>query len=242
MEPGALQALLRKRLEGRPLTALRLEGKTVSLEVPETLLKIRLGSGKDAFELVDLPLDLTERALDRARDAPVPEAFPCSDALERAYRAAGHDETRFAAIALACLAESGILERTSDTAHIKALLDEWYTKQAERVFHERLGAILPRFAHRGVAAPKLIIKTLEARWGSCSSAGVITLNLRLMQVPKQYIDYVIVHELAHRRHALDEDWRNIGGRGDDAIVRLCRWRRRDCSRRLLIRLGVQDAR
>ena len=88
-------------------------------------------------------------------------------------------------------------ERTSDTAHIKALLDEWYTKQAERVFHERLGAILPRFAHRGVAAPKLIIKTLEARWGSCSSAGVITLNLRLMQVPKQYIDYVIVHELAH---------------------------------------------
>jgi len=86
VEPGALQALLRKRLEGRPLTALRLEGKTVSLEVPETLLKIRLGSGKDAFELVDLPLDLTERPLDRARDAPVPEAFPCSDALERAYQ------------------------------------------------------------------------------------------------------------------------------------------------------------
>lgn len=42
--------------------------------------------------------------------------------VERAYRAAGHDETRFAAIALACLAESGILERTSDTAVLEAVL------------------------------------------------------------------------------------------------------------------------
>ncbi|KPV54131.1 hypothetical protein SE17_05595 [Kouleothrix aurantiaca] len=88
-------------------------------------------------------------------------------------------------------------ERPKDTAHIKALLDAWYRKQAERVFCERLQAVLPRFAHLGVAAPKLVIKQLEARWGSCNNAGVITLNLRLMQVPKQYIDYVLAHELAH---------------------------------------------
>lgn len=84
-----------------------------------------------------------------------------------------------------------------DRLHIKQLVEAWYLKQAERVFEERLVATLPRFAHLGVARPNLVIKQLEARWGSCTSAGTITLNLRLMQVSKQYIDYVIVHELCH---------------------------------------------
>jgi predicted metal-dependent hydrolase len=86
---------------------------------------------------------------------------------------------------------------TRDTAHIKYLVEAWYSKQALRVFHERLVAILPRFQHLGLRQPSLTIKPLQARWGSCTGSGAITLNVRLMQVPKQYIDYVIVHELCH---------------------------------------------
>lgn len=91
-----------------------------------------------------------------------------------------------------CLADK------NDTERVRQLLDGWYNTQAQRVFPERLRAMLPRLQTVGLREePRLITRPLEARWGSCTGSGTVTLNLRLIQTPKPQIDYVVIHELCH---------------------------------------------
>ena len=50
------------------------------------------------------------------------------------------------------------------------------------------------------------IKNTKTRWGSCSHQNNINLNLQLMRLPIELIDYVILHELAHikvKNHSRD---------------------------------------
>ncbi len=52
----------------------------------------------------------------------------------------------------------------------------------------------------GFSYTSVAIRTLKARWGSCNNKQEITLNLYLMQLPWELIDYVILHELTHTKH------------------------------------------
>ena len=54
-------------------------------------------------------------------------------------------------------------------------------------------------ALHGMNVSRVTVRNQKSRWGSCSRHGTISLNWRLIQTPDFVRDYIILHELAHRR-------------------------------------------
>jgi predicted metal-dependent hydrolase len=81
---------------------------------------------------------------------------------------------------------------------VRALIDAWYRERARQVFPRRLAACLAATSWLELGGPPhLIIRRMAKRWGSCTRAGNILLNLELIRAPVHCIDYVITHELCH---------------------------------------------
>lgn len=66
--------------------------------------------------------------------------------------------------------------------------------QAEQLLPRRLASLAH---HHGFEYKRVTIKRMKSRWGSCDQHKNIVLNLFLIQLPWELIDYVLMHELVH---------------------------------------------
>ena len=61
---------------------------------------------------------------------------------------------------------------------------------------ERLEVYAPRI---GVSYGRVTVRNQRTRWGSCSAKGNLNFNWRLILAPEKCLEYVVIHELCHRR-------------------------------------------
>lgn len=69
-------------------------------------------------------------------------------------------------------------------------------QKAREVIRARVEYYAPKM---GVTYNRIFIKEQKTRWGSCSTAGNLNFNWKLILTGEAQLDYVVVHELAHRK-------------------------------------------
>lgn len=92
-----------------------------------------------------------------------------------------------------------VQERQQQISQIKPLtMEEIHelASQALEVIPKRAAYFAPFV---GVTYGRITIRNQKSRWGSCSSKGNLNFNCLLMFVPTEVLDYVVVHELCHRK-------------------------------------------
>jgi predicted metal-dependent hydrolase len=112
----------------------------------------------------------------------------------------------------------------SRPSEVRQLLQGWYRVQARRHLPARLGQWGKTL---GLAPARVTIRSQQTLWGSCSAAGNVSLNWRLMLLSNELADYVLVHELCHLRY-LDHSqtfWDLVGSLIPDFDERRARLRK-----------------
>ena len=77
---------------------------------------------------------------------------------------------------------------------IRTIVENWYRQEARRAITRRVDALADAF---GLSYNKIYIRNQKTRWGSCSTRGNLSFNWRLVTMPPDVMDYVIIHELSH---------------------------------------------
>ncbi len=98
--------------------------------------------------------------------------------------------------------ESIDIKESTVQKKIKEMIRTVLRKEAKRVLPKKTMDFAKEL---GLEVAKVKINSSVGRWGSCSSYGIINYSLYLMLLEERYIDYIILHELAHRRYLSHDD-------------------------------------
>jgi predicted metal-dependent hydrolase len=92
-------------------------------------------------------------------------------------------------------ADQTVLLRAT-TANLRPAVERHLWQLAAKELPPRL---IELAASLRVTVQRVTVRNQRSRWGSCSRAGTVSLNWRLVQTPDFVRDYICVHELMHRR-------------------------------------------
>ena len=95
-----------------------------------------------------------------------------------------------------------IAVRLAEYEKIRALKPS-YTEKEKSDYKRKAKAVLEEkcrcFAERmGVSYGTVTVREQKTLWGSCSAKGNLSFNWKLVRMPEEIMDYLVVHELAHR--------------------------------------------
>ncbi len=83
----------------------------------------------------------------------------------------------------------------SDRAKRRDVMDAWYRDQLREAVPPLIAAWAPAI---GVTVERFFVQRMRTRWGSCSPGRrTIRLNTDLARKPRECLEYIVVHELAH---------------------------------------------
>jgi hypothetical protein len=81
--------------------------------------------------------------------------------------------------------------------YILGAIKLWLKKKAYLHFSQQLQTFSHQF---DLPYKKLTVRGQRARWGSCTEDKSLSLNYKLLFIPKPLADYILLHELCHTRH------------------------------------------
>lgn len=85
----------------------------------------------------------------------------------------------------------------AERGEVFAALRRHTAKKAREILLPRLDAMS---RSTGLAYAAMRVRCQKTRWGSCSARGTISLNAKLLFLPPELVDHLLLHELCHTRH------------------------------------------
>ncbi|NMA70066.1 MAG: M48 family metallopeptidase [Desulfitobacterium sp.] len=90
---------------------------------------------------------------------------------------------------------------TRDYKKKEKLFNMWLNEKAILHFNDSLERMFESIKSYNIPKPKIKIREMKARWGSCHRKDkILLLNSELIKAPKHCIDYVVLHELIHFKY------------------------------------------
>lgn len=89
----------------------------------------------------------------------------------------------------------------TDGARLSGQINKWISNYTKEVVVDVLNEVYKKFIPYNVPYPKLRLRKMKTRWGTCSiHTSTITINTLLIHTEREGIEYVIAHELTHFLH------------------------------------------